>query len=140
MIEVVERSEWKRSLPQPDHVSSVYWAAAARGELLIQQCPSCGHRQYYPRAMCTACGGATDWLPCSGRGVVHTFTVIRMNKSSGDSGYVVAMIELEEGPLMLSNVTDVDPDAVHIGMPVEVYMAKVNDDVGIPLWRPTAAS
>ena len=55
-------TEWQRPLPRPDNVTGPYWEAAARGELLIQRCPACGHRQFYPRALCTACGhgGGTD--------------------------------------------------------------------------------
>ena len=83
----------------------------AEGRLLIQECPKCGHRQWYPRALCTACGADPEWLECSGRGTVHTFT------SSASRGcapfqdelpYVIAMVELDEGPLMFGNVTDCD--------------------------------
>ena len=77
--DVVTDTEWTRPVPRPDAVSAPYWEAAARGELLIQECKSCGHRQFYPRAVCTDCGGDVDWLTCSGRGTVHTFTVIRQN-------------------------------------------------------------
>ena len=77
--DVVTDTDWTRPIPRPDAVSAPYWEAAARGELLIQECTSCGHRQFYPRAVCTDCGGDVDWLTCSGRGTVHTFTVIRQN-------------------------------------------------------------
>ena len=117
-----------------------YWAAAARGELLVQECPRCGHRQFYPRALCTGCGGDPVWLTASGRGTVHTFT------SSASTGcrpfrdelpYVVAMVELDEGPLMMGNVTDCQVDDVHVGMPVEVHFVKVDDEVGVAFWRPS---
>jgi hypothetical protein len=126
---------WNRPLPAPDNVTKTYWEATTRGELLYQRCPSCGHKQFYPRAMCTACAGDTEWVRASGRGVVHTFTVIRDNKSMKGEPYVVAMIELEEGVRMMSNITDTHLDDVSIGMPVEVYFEPAADDVAIPLFR-----
>lgn len=137
--EVVIAEEWAKPLPQPDPVSAPYWKAAAEGRLLIQQCPKCGHRQFYPRALCTACAADPEWLECSGSGEVHTYTVVRQYGAKpfrDELPYVIAMVELEEGPMMLGAVTDVEPDDVRIGMPVIVHFVKAADDVGIPYWRP----
>jgi uncharacterized OB-fold protein len=131
-----------RPLPELDGVSTTYWNAAARGELLYQECAGCGHRQFYPRAMCTACGGDTEWKPASGRGTVHTFTVIHQNLAPpfGElSPYVVAMVELEEGVRMMTNITHCDKGEVHVGLPVECYVVKVDDEVGLPFWRPATS-
>ena len=139
MSEVVTDVEWTKPLPQPDGASAAYWEAAANGTLLVQECPTCGHRQLYPRALCTSCGGDPEWITASGRGTVHTFTVIRQMGMRGfreELPYVVAMVELEEGPLMMGNVTGCDPDLVRIGMPVEVYFVRAEEAIGIPLWRP----
>ena len=130
-----------RPLPGPDTVSTAYWEAAARGELLYQECPTCGNRQFYPRAMCTACAADVEWRQASGRGTVHTFTVIRQNLAKPFREvlpYVVAMVELDEGPRMMGNVTGCDADDVHIGMAVECYVVKVEDDLGVPFWRPAS--
>jgi uncharacterized OB-fold protein len=137
-VETVE--EWTKPLPQPDNVSAPYWQAAAEGRLLIQQCPKCGHRQWYPRALCTVCTADPEWLECSGRGTVHTFTVVRQNGARpfrDELPYPVGMIELEEGPMIMGGITDCDADDVRIGMPVEVHFMKAADDIGIPYWRPT---
>ncbi len=137
---VVDVDEWVKPLPLPDGVSRRYWSAAAEGKLLLQQCASCGHRQFYPRALCTACGADPEWLEASGRGTVHTFTIVRqmgMKPFRDELPYVVAMVELDEGPLIMGNVTDCAPDDVHIGMPVEVHFARVDDSIGIPYWRPS---
>jgi uncharacterized OB-fold protein len=64
-----------RPLPQPDNVSAELWAAAARGDLLIQRCPDCGHAQFSTRALCTRCAPVPAWELASGEGAVHTFTV-----------------------------------------------------------------
>jgi uncharacterized protein len=131
-----------RPLPAPDHVSQTYWQAAARGDVLYQECPRCGNRQFYPRAVCTACGADPDWATASGRGTVHTYTVVHQNLAKPwreMTPYVVAMVELEEGPRLMTNITDCDPSDVHIGMPVEAYTVKVDEELGLPFWRPVAS-
>lgn len=141
MGDVVTPEEWQKPLPATDEVNGAYWAAAAEGRLLIQECPHCRHRQFYPRALCTRCGGEPEWLECSGRGTVHTFTVVRqmgMRPFRDELPYVVAMVELQEGPMMMGNVTGCDPDTVRIDMPVEAYFVRAADEVGITMWRPPA--
>jgi hypothetical protein len=132
--------QWERPLPRPDNVSKPFWEAASRGELLIQRCPS-GHRQFYPRAVCRVCGDDPVWEQASGRGTVHTYTVIRQNHARpfrDELPYVVAMVDLVEGVRMMGNITGCAPDEVYIGMPVEVRMVQAEPDVGVPFWRPAA--
>ena len=132
-----------RPLPAVDDVSKPYWEAAARGELLIQECPACGNRQFYPRALCTACAATPEWLTTSGRGSVYTYTVIRQNWSEPFRSmlpYIVAMVELEEGPRLMSNITDCAPEDISVGMPVEVWFEPVEDGLAIPLFRPVGAA
>jgi uncharacterized OB-fold protein len=132
-----------RPLPAPDNVSETYWKAAADGELLFQECPKCGHRQLYPRALCTVCAAGPEWRRASGRGEVHTFTIIHQNWAPPFRDlvpYVVAIVQLEEGPRMMSNITPCDPASIAVGMPVELYTVKVEDGIGIPFWRPAVGS
>jgi uncharacterized OB-fold protein len=134
-------SEWNRPVPAKDPVSAPYWEAAARGELLIQRCPACGNRQHYPRAVCAQCGATPEWERVSGKGTVYTYTVIRQNHARpfrDELPYVVAMVELEEGPRVMGNV-DGPVDDVHIGMPVEVYFQTAEEGLGVPFWRPVSA-
>lgn len=136
----IESTVAQRPLPEVDGVSQAYWEAAARGELLYQECPE-GHRQLYPRALCATCGAEPTWQRASGRGTVHTYTVVRQNWAEPFKGlvpYVVAMVDLEEGPRMMTNITDCDPDDVHVGMAVEAWTVVVEDGLGIPFWRPAA--
>jgi len=138
-MDVMRDREWKKPLPAPDAVSAPWWAGAAAGRLLYQACPACGHRQFYPRPICTACGADPEWAEASGRGVVHTFTVVRQYGQppfKDELPYVVAMIELEEGVRMLANVTDCDVESVHVGMAVEAYAVAASDEIAVPLWRP----
>lgn len=133
---------YERPLPEPDAVVAPFWRAAAEGELWFQRCDACGHRQFYPRAVCLACGATPGWETASGRGTVHTFTVIRQygqEPFASELPYVVAMIELDEGVHMMGNVTDCDPEAVHIGMPVEAYAVLAEEETGVVFWRPAGA-
>jgi len=134
---MTETSEtYLKPLPATDVLTAPYWEAAASGRLLIQRCAACQRFQFYPRAHCSACGaGDPTWEEASGRGVVHTFTVIHRNGSPGfaeEVPYVFAIVELEEGPRMTANVIGVDPDDVRVDMPVQVTFIRVSDGIGIP--------
>ena len=77
----------------------------------------------------------------SGNGTLHTFTVIRQNHAKpfkDELPYVVAIVELDEGPRMMGNLTGCDPDDVRIGTPVEVYFVPADEGVAVPFWRPRA--
>lgn len=129
------------SLPGPDVDGEwkPFWDATARGELLIQACAACHKRQFYPRAICTHCGGEPEWLTASGYGTIYTFSIIRQNlvpPFKEMSPYVLAMIDLAEGVRMMSNITDCELDEVAIGMPVEAYMVEAKAGLWIPYWRP----
>jgi uncharacterized OB-fold protein len=130
-----------RALPAPDNASRHYWQSAAEGRLVIQRCTSCGVHQFYPRALCTTCAGETEWVDASGRGTLHTYTVIRQNRSpafAALSPYAVGIVELDEGVRMMSNIVDCDIDQLEVGMQLEVLLLKAADDVGLPFWRPRA--
>jgi uncharacterized OB-fold protein len=129
-----------RPLPDVDRVSTEFWEAAGRGELLIQDCLECGARQFYPRATCAACGGPQPrWTTASGRGAVYTFTVIRQNAAppfAESVPYVVAMVELDEGPRMMTNISHCDPEDVYVDMPVRMYSLPIGEGLGLPFFRP----
>jgi uncharacterized OB-fold protein len=135
----VSEATWEKPIPHYDAVTKPFWDATLEDKLLFQECPACGNRQFYPRATCTACGATPEWREASGQGTVHTFTVIRQFGGPGfkdELPYVVAMVDLDEGVRMMGNVTDVDPDTVSIGLPVEVWFAPADERFAIPLWRP----
>ena len=138
-MDVVRGTSWKKPLPEHDPVFAPFWEAAADGRLLYQECPACGNRQFYPRALCTACGADPAWAEASGRGTVHTFTIVRQYGAppfKDELPYVVAVIELDEGVKMIGNVTDCAVDAVFVGMAVEAYAVEAAERVGVPFWRP----
>jgi uncharacterized OB-fold protein len=101
-----------------------FWEALKRHELRVQRCDACGTRRFIPAELCPRCGAAgCEWEQVSGKGRVYTFTVIRRGPTpayQADAPYVIAHVELDEGPRMISNLIGCDPEAVRIGMPVEV--------------------
>jgi hypothetical protein len=138
-MEVIRGQEWKRPKPAPDALEHPFFEAAARGELLYQRCPKCGHVQFYPRAVCTACGADPEWAKASGRGSVHTYTVVRQNGMPpfhDELPYVVAIVELPEGVRMMGNVTGCAPDEVGVGTKLEAYAVEFEPGLALPFWRP----
>ena len=138
-IEALRETLRLRALPEPDNASRHYWQSAAEGRLVIQRCTSCGVHQFYPRAMCVSCGGDTEWVEASGRGTLHTFTIIRQNRSpafAALSPYAVGIVELDEGVRMMSNIVECDEEQLEVGMALEVLLLQAADDIGLPFWRP----
>ncbi len=131
-----------RPRPSVTQDNSFFFEGAEGGVLLVRQCAACGRYQHPPLPMCPACNGL-DWQArtMSGRGTVYTFTVTHHPRFPGfGSPFVVALVELEEGPRIVSNVIDVDPSRVSIGMPVEVVFVAVDPELTLPLFRARAAA
>jgi uncharacterized OB-fold protein len=101
-----------------------FWDRANEGELLIQHCSSCGHRQHYPRNICISCWADEPlWMSASGNGVVWTFTVVEKPGHPAwvdEVPYVIALVELEEGPRVMTRIVDYPPELVSVGMPVSL--------------------
>ena len=136
-----DKPRYAKPLPRVDEESKGFWEACQRHELYLQRCGDCRALRYYPRALCPSClSDRIEWVRASGKGTVYTFTVTHQNQSPGfrDSlPYVMAYVELAEGVRMLSNIVGCAPDAVRIGMPVEVVFEDVTPDVTLPKFRPT---
>ncbi|MGH2662457.1 MAG: Zn-ribbon domain-containing OB-fold protein [Actinomycetota bacterium] len=130
-------------LPEPDPETTPYWEAAGEGRLLIKECRACGALFFYPRTHCPRCWSSdTEWREASGRGSVYTFTVVHQNDLPPFRDrvpYVVALIELEEGVRMTSNVEGCPPEQVACGMPVRVAFREEAGEgrtVTVPVFRP----
>jgi len=115
-----------------------FWAAARRHELVVQRCTDCGARRFPARDICSRClSRAAEWVPVSGRGTVFTLAIMHQRVHPGlEPPYAVVVVELAEGPRLLSNVVGVGPHDVRIGMPVEVVFEDVTPDVTLPKFRP----
>ena len=118
--------------------TAFFWEGTRAGELRIQHCPSCDALRHPPGPMCPTCGAdKPDYTVASGRGTVYSFVVHHAPKVPGKTlPFVVALVTLEEGVRMVAELVDVDPSTVEIGMPVELALTKIDDDLTMPYWRP----
>jgi hypothetical protein len=126
--------------PAFDWETRPYWEGAGRGELLLQRCRDCGAFQHRPRALCVSClSDAIEWQRASGRGRVYSFTVTHQNQAPpfrDATPYVLAYVELDEGPRLLSNIVGCAPESVRIGMPVAVEFQPAKGEIAVPRFRP----
>lgn len=127
-------------LPSPDPGTLPYWEACKRHELVLQKCVQCEVLQFYPRTICSSCSSSElDWVAASGRGTVLTWTIVRHPVSpayADEVPYIIALIELEEGPVMMAQVVDCQLDAVQSGMQVHVCFDDWTADITMPNFRP----
>jgi uncharacterized OB-fold protein len=131
-----------KPLPLPDDDSRPFYDGAAQGKLMLMRCAACGTPRIPSRQHCDEClSPDNQWFEASGRGTVRTFGVMHQRYHPGfadELPYVVAIIELDEGPRMPANIVDAPSSDVHVGMPVVVAWEK-HADVTIPRFRPATA-
>ena len=129
-----------RPAPPATALTQPFWAGGLSGELRLQQCSNCGHIRYPISTICPVCWSADcDWTPLSGRGTVQSHIVFERayHEAWADQvPYVVALIELDEGPLLVSNVVGVAPSAVRVGQPVTVTFARRSATAALPQFTP----
>ena len=127
-----------RILPKSTETSAPYWEGCRQGELRLQKCPACDRVQFYPRIMCSHCGNKElGWIVASGNGRIASFTVVRRGISEAyQTPYIVALIDLDEGPRMMSHVFDVSAEDVRIDDPVVVDFEHWSEDIAMPVFRP----
>jgi len=130
----------RKPLPQPDADTAAYWKGLEQGRLLLQHCLDCTHVQVYQQGLCRACGcDRLEHRAASGRGRVHSYSVVHRAPGPAfrhDVPYAVLLVELEEGPRMISSLVQGDPAAVTFDMPLELVCERVTDDVTLPRFRP----
>lgn len=134
----------RKPLPAPDADSAAFWAGLREGRLLLQHCLACAHVQVYQQGICRRCGSERlEHRPASGRGRVYSYSVVHRAPGpafKADTPYAVLLVELAEGPRMISSLADGDPQAVAIGMDVELVCDRVSDTVTLPRFRPVGAA
>jgi uncharacterized OB-fold protein len=132
-------------IPRPTPETRPFWDAAKQHRLVIQACDDCGTRYFYPRPLCPAClSRAVRWIDASGRGRLHTF-VINHRPPRGypvPAPFVIGIVELEEGPRMMSQIVGVEPDpaALRCDLPLEVVFEDITAEITLPKFRPRAAA
>jgi uncharacterized OB-fold protein len=117
-----------------------FWEATRAGKLVLQTCHDCDRPIHYPRIACPHCGSDNlGWRESQGRGTIYAFTVVQSNAPSafiGDMPYVVAVIRLDEGVQMLSNIVDCNPQQLRCDQPVEVVFEPLDTEFTLPKFRP----
>jgi hypothetical protein len=137
--EIVEHPTMAAPTPMVTTDTEVFWAATAEGRLLIRRCNACGEAIWYPRPICPFCHSTdTDWEQASGLGEIYSFTVIHRagGAFAASVPYVLAYVELAEGPRMMTDIVDCDPAEVTVGQRVEVVFHKTEGEMALPRFRP----
>lgn len=133
--------EWEpRPVPEVNPETEPFWAAANQGEFELQECLDCGLIYYYPREHCPDCFSEdTEWRTASGTGKVYSFSVSERMEGWPDEALpvVLSYVELDEGPRVMTNIVNCDPDNLDIGDAVEVqFVPTEEDDIAIPVFAP----
>ncbi len=127
---------YEKPLPVVDPESAPYWSALKDKRLILKHCRDCGRHHFYPRALCPHChSDALEWTDARGTGSIYSFTIARRPAGpafKADTPYVVAVIDLDEGARMLTNIVIDDVEAVRIGQRVAVHFDAVTDDITLP--------
>jgi hypothetical protein len=133
----------KKPAPRPSPESLPYWKAAREHRLEIQHCDACGRFWFPPSQSCPHCLASDfTWTPVSGRGKVFSFVTyhrVYHPAFAKEVPYVVALVELDEGPRLLTNIVGVPADAVACDMPVEVTFDDYDQGVSVPKFVPLKA-
>lgn len=126
--EILLQDEYVSAFPE----TLPFWRAAAAGVFVVPRCKDCGKTHWHPRAHCPFCRSADlAWEPASGRGTVHSFTIVRRP----DAPYILAYVKIEEGPILMTNIVDCALDAVRIGMPVLAGFRATPEGRRAPVFR-----
>ena len=131
---------YSKPLPEIDDINRPFWEATRRGELRLQRCKDCCEVWYPAGTNCPKCLSTSfEWSPMSGRGTVWSFIVYHHCWHRGfekEIPYNVAMIQLEEGPIVITNIVDVKNEAIKVGMPVKVVFEPATDEVTLFKFKP----
>ncbi len=121
--------------------TQAFWEGCGRGELVLQRCVDCQVVQHRPRGICASClSSQLEHFVASGRGTVYSHTVTYQNGLPAfreACPYVLAYVELEEGPRLMTHIADCDPESVEIGMAVRVDFVATSGDKGVPRFVPS---
>ena len=135
-------TEYTKPLPTPGIDSKPYWDAARRHELMMQKCQDCGRVYFPPSVSCNYCSSLNvEWVKLSGRGRLYTFAVANRGFTpvwAEEVPYPVIMVELEEGPRLISSIVDCKTEDLKLDMPVEVVFDDVTEEATLVKFRPAS--
>lgn len=138
---VSEKAVSEKAVPVPTPETQPYWDGAAAGELRLQRCRACGRAYFYPRPVCPHC--ASDdvaWFAASGDATLHSYVINERPARGFTAPYVIAVVQLPEGPRMMTNVVGVDPtpENLVLDMPLHVQFEQ-RGDVAVPVFAPVGS-
>ena len=139
---MAESARRPRPLPQPTPETQHFWDGTMAGELRLQRCKDCGEIYFPPRPLCPACSSRNvEVFTASGKATLLSYVINQRPHPSFDSPYAIALVRLEEGPTMMSNIVGCEqtPEALVLDMPLIVTFEE-NGDIAIPLFRPASAA
>jgi hypothetical protein len=133
----------ERALPRPTPETRHFWEGTRAGELRLQRCGACGEIWFPPRPVCPGCASLDARVfAASGRARLHSYVINQRAAPGFRAPYVIALVALEEGPRMLSNLVDIEPrpEALPLDLPLEVAFERVSDEITLPVFRPAASA
>jgi uncharacterized OB-fold protein len=137
-------TEYSKPLPRPisPEFTRPFWEAAKRHELVMPRCKTCDYLFFYPRSECPRClSNHLEWVRVSGRGRLHTYTIVYQPANAAfrdDAPYIYAVVQLDEGPRMVSNVVQCDLDAVKVDMLLEASFDDVTPECTLVKFKPAS--
>jgi uncharacterized OB-fold protein len=132
----------RSDLPTIENESRPFWDGAKDGKLMIARCDSCQRAHHYPRPFCPFCWSEdVRWEQASGRATLYTYSTVFVNDLppfKEQLPYIAAVVDLEEGPRLMTRLIGIEPDQLQIGMPLIVAFEAISDDVTAPVFRAAA--
>lgn len=133
-----------KPLPIPTRWSQPFWDASKQHKLVLKKCSKCGFIDHPPYLYCTSChADEHEWVEASGKATLASYAINVFGVPFpfwADLPYVVVMIDLPEGPRMISNIVECDHDKLENGMELVVVFDDVTDEITLPKWRPVEES
>ena len=130
---------YDKPLPHPNADDKPFWEGCQEHQLRFQKCQSCGLVRWPPSIICPMCYSYdTEWIVAAGKGTVYTFVVYHQAYHpafESELPYVTAVVELEEGPHMLTNIVGCNPDEIKCDMPVEVAWEDISEEFSLPKFK-----
>ncbi len=129
----------ERVIPEPTPETQHYWDGARQGELRLQKCDSCHSIYFPPRPFCPECGSCeVSVVTATGRATLYSYVINHLPSPGFESPFAIAVVELEEGPRLMSNIVDCEqtPEALQLDMPLEVTFQTLSDGITLPQFRP----
>ncbi|MBI5591643.1 MAG: Zn-ribbon domain-containing OB-fold protein [Deltaproteobacteria bacterium] len=133
-------ADFAKPMPIPTKWSRPFWDGAGQHKLLLKQCKDCGHIDHPPYLYCTECHSDDhEWIEASGKATLYAFAINEYGVPfpfMPDLPYVLGLVDLKEGPRMITNIVECDHNMLKNGMELEVVFEDVSKEVSLPKWKP----